>query len=128
MQKNENNTMTLETEIVAEDGNLILVNLNGKIIDQSTSQNLVTDITNLLSPEKNLIVLNLEKVEYINSNGLNSLISILTKTRTRGGELVLCNINEKVEKLLLITKLNSVFNIESSVEDAKQRLTTFKQN
>lgn len=128
MQENENNIVSLETVIEVVGANMILVNLIGKIIDQTTSQSLVNEITELLSAEKNLVIINLEKVEYINSNGLNSLISILTKTRTRGGEVVLCNINDKVEKLLLITKLNSVFNIESSIENAKQKLTTFNQN
>ena len=128
MQENENNIISLETVIEVLDSKMILVNLIGKIIDQTTSQALVNEITELLSADKNLVIINLEKVEYINSNGLNSLISILTKTRTRGGEVVLCNINEKVEKLLLITKLNSVFNIEDSIENAKQKLTTFNQN
>ncbi len=128
MQKNENNTLPLSVEITSEDNQIILVKLEGKIIDQTTSQELVRNVTELLSADKNLVILNLEKIEYINSNGLNSLISILTKTRTRGGEVVLCNINEKIEKLLLITKLNSVFNIENSIEEAKKKLTTFNQN
>lgn len=128
MQKNENNTLPLSVNITTTDSKIVVVDLEGKIIDQTTSQDLVARVTSLLSAEKNLVIINLEKIEYINSNGLNSLISILTKTRTRGGEVVLCNINEKVEKLLLITKLNSVFNIENSVAEAKQKLTTFNQN
>lgn len=128
MQEKENKTVPLTVEMIDIDQSTILANLSGKIIDTTTSNELVSNIVEKLSPERNKVILNLEKIEYINSNGLNSLIAILTKTRTRGGEVILCNINEKVEKLLLITKLNSVFNIESSIENAQKKLTTFNKN
>jgi anti-sigma B factor antagonist len=128
MQKKEDNIQALNSIFKSLDNRTLLVTLDGKIIDQTTSNQLITDITNQLSAEQNRVIINLEQVEYINSNGLNSLISILTKTRTRGGEVILCNINEKIEKLLLITKLNSVFNTADSIEDAIQKMNLFNQN
>ncbi len=129
MQKKETNISPLLQSVFKKlDNSTILITLEGKIIDQSTSQQLVTEITDQLSAELNKVIINLEQVEYINSNGLNSLISILTKTRTRGGEVILCNINEKIDKLLLITKLNSVFNTADSIEDAIQKMNLFNQN
>lgn len=128
MQKKETNIPLINAVFKKLDKSTLLVTLDGKIIDQSTSQQLVTDITEQLSAELNRVIINLEQVEYINSNGLNSLISILTKTRTRGGEVILCNINEKIEKLLLITKLNSVFNTADSIDDAIQKINLFNQN
>ena len=63
-------------------------------------------------------VLNLENVRLLNSIGLNALIKILTKTRNAGGDLTIVNISDKINQLLLLTKLNTVLNIANSIEEA----------
>ncbi len=55
--------------------------------------------------------IDLSELEYINSSGLNILLQILTKVRKSGFDVYLINISEKVKQLLIVTKLNSVFNI-----------------
>lgn len=128
MQKNENKDIDLSVSIELLDDTILLAKLEGKIIDQTTSNKVSSEITESLSIERNLLLLDLSEVHYINSNGLNSLISILTKTRTQGGEMVLFGINEKVRKLLVITKLNSVFNIAETLDEAKNQFNQIKQN
>ena len=59
----------------------------------------------------------------MNSTGLSILINILTQTRSKGGEVIIANVPEKINKLLLITKLNSVFTIKDNIELAKTELT-----
>ena len=68
------------------------------------------------------VIINLEAIEYINSTGLSILINIFTQARNNGGEVVITNIPEKINQLLVITKLNSIFNIEETVEAAKKIL------
>jgi len=114
---NENRTL-LTFLFKSHETQILEVILGGRIMDRETATEMVTSIVDRLDEEHNKVVLDLSSVDYINSNGLNSLISILTKTRTRGGDVVLCNINEKIEKLLLITKLNTVFTTAQSVEEA----------
>ncbi len=114
---NENRTL-LTFLFKSHDIQILEVILGGRIMDRETATEMVTSIVERLDEEHNKVVLDLSSVDYINSNGLNNLISILTKTRTRGGDVVLCNINEKIEKLLLITKLNTVFTTAESVEEA----------
>ena len=58
----------------------------------------------------------------MNSSGLNVLIQLLTKTRTSGGESVICNVNKKVNDLLVITKLNTLFKVADSKDDAVKML------
>lgn len=127
MLEKENN-INLNISFENLDDTIILAKLEGKIIDQTTSNELSTMVTERLSSERNLLILNLSEVDYINSNGLNSLISILTKTRTQGGEMVIFGINEKVKKLLVITKLSSVFNTAETLEEAKNQFKQIKQN
>ena len=57
-------------------------------------------------------VINLKEVEYMDSGGLGLLLKLLTKFRNVGGEVYLEEVSESVKKLLLITKLNSIFEIK----------------
>ena len=59
-------------------------------------------------------LVNITDVRYINSSGIGVLITILTKFRNKGGELYLVNPSEHVKKLLIITKLQAIFNIAES--------------
>ncbi len=127
MPENENKT-SLNISFNPLDNTVLLVKLDGKIIDQTTSSELTSAVIGELSPERNLVILDLSGVDYINSSGLNCLISILTKTRTQGGEMVIFGINEKVKNLLVITKLSSVITTTDTLEEAKNQFRQIKQN
>ena len=58
----------------------------------------------------------------MNSSGLNVLIQLLTKTRNNGGESVIFNVNKKITELLIITKLNTLFKIAETEEEAIKML------
>ena len=64
----------------------------------------------------------LSGVRYINSTGIGALVSLLTKFRSRGGELVLINPAEQPRKMLVLTKLITVFTIATSEADARRQL------
>jgi anti-sigma B factor antagonist len=58
------------------------------------------------------------QVRYMNSTGIDVLITLLTKFRNKGGEIVIINPSEQVKKLLIITKLNAIFHLAGSTEEA----------
>ena len=64
------------------------------------------------------VVIDLAKVEWVNSTGLGILISALTSMKNSGGELRLANVTEKIHSLLTITKLVTVFDSHDSVDSA----------
>jgi anti-sigma B factor antagonist len=55
---------------------------------------------------------------FINSTGLSFLISILTRARTAGGDVVLYGISESTHQLLALTKLNKTFSTFNALEEA----------
>jgi anti-sigma B factor antagonist len=69
------------------------------------------------------VILNLKQVDLLNSIGINTLIRIFTKCRNNGGDMFIVNISDKINQVLLLTKLNTVLNIATSVEEAEQKLT-----
>ena len=102
---------------ISEENNIQLLKLSGELIDKNQATELLTAVDELLELGKSKLIIDLADLKYMNSSGLNVLIQILTKTRTRGGESVIFNVNKKVNELLVITKLNTLFKVsETKVE------------
>lgn len=60
----------------------------------------------------------ISKIKYMNSSGLTILIRMLTMYRNVGGEVVLINPSTSVNKILIITKLNAIFQVLKTKEEA----------
>jgi anti-sigma B factor antagonist len=110
------------TNNIKSSSTITILNVEGSILQKNDSDELTQFIENSIVEGKNSIILNLEKLDYMNSTGINVLISYLTKLRNSGGELIITNVSKKVEQLLLITKLLSVFKVEESIEKGLEKL------
>jgi anti-sigma B factor antagonist len=113
--------MSFSFDIKQDDG-LILIALKGNLMSKEQAQPLLDEIDFFFSEGFKKIIIDLSELLYMNSTGLSVLINIFTQARNKGGEVILTNIPSKVNELLIITKLNSIFNIEETVEDAKKIL------
>lgn len=113
--------MSFSFEIKKED-QLIHVSLEGNLMSKQQIQALLDEIDFFFNEGIKKIIIDLAKMQYMNSTGLSILINIFTQARNRGGEVVITDIPDKINQLLIITKLNSIFNIEETVEDAKKVL------
>lgn len=91
--------------------------MEGDLIGDEVGPRIVELISDSLLEGAKMVVIDLEKVRYISSSGLGLLITLLTKMRNAGGELVLTAPSEHVKKLLLITKLNGIFKVLDSIEE-----------
>ena len=105
--------MSKSYQIESSSNDKIEVVIDEKMLSvQFDAETLNSDLNAFI--EKGVIecVINLKSVEFVDSSGLGILISMLTKFRNRGGEVYLTNISEQVQKLLIITKLNSIFEVK----------------
>ena len=66
----------------------------------------------------NEFVIDLAPLNLMNSIGLNFLLSLFSKTKKTGGSLILANASQQIQKILEITKLSNVFNIQPTVKHA----------
>lgn len=67
------------------------------------------------------IVLDLGKVEFIDSTGLGALLSLL-KRMPKGSELLVCSLNESVSNMFMLTRMDRVFTICKTANDAVNTL------
>lgn len=107
---------------ISEENNFQILKLSGELIDKHQAIDLIKSIDGLLDTDKNKWAIDLSGLKYMNSSGLNVLIQILTKTRNKGGESVIFNVNKKVHELLVITKLNTLFKVSETKEQAFEKL------
>lgn len=107
---------------ISEENNFQVLKLSGELIDKHQAIDMMKTIDAMLDAGKNKWALDLSDLKYMNSSGLNVLIQILTRTRNKGGESVIFNVSKKVNELLVITKLNTLFKVSATKEDAFQKL------
>ncbi|PCJ83987.1 MAG: hypothetical protein COA57_10095 [Flavobacteriales bacterium] len=100
--------------IVEEKSGFRVISLNGNLLDREMASEMLTTVDELIAKGQNHLIIDLKELDHINSNGLNVLITILTKARNAGGDSIITNIPEKVNKLFIITKLNTVFTVTDS--------------
>jgi len=94
----------------------------GDLIGENNGAELVEIVKDAIDKQVSLCALYIEDVRYINSSGIGVLITILTKFRNKGGELFLIKPSEHVQKLLIITKLQAIFNIVDTEQEALSKI------
>ena len=87
-------------------------------IDINSSPQMKKAFDKLIQAKSEKMVINLQKVGYVDSSGLATLVEILKNVKGFGGKLKLCNLSSKVKSLFEITKLEKLFDIKDSEEEA----------
>ncbi len=100
-----------------EVGDVVVLEINGEI-DLYNAPEIKEKIKNEIDSGKVNVVINLEKVSYIDSSGIGVLISSLSNLKKVGGGLKLANVYASVRKVFELTKLTSFFDIYDSEEEA----------
>lgn len=108
---------------ISEENSFQILKLSGELIDKHQAVELMKTIDAMLDTGSNKWAIDLSNLKYMNSSGLNVLIQILTRTRNKGGESVIFNVSKKVNELLVITKLNTLFKVSSTKEEAFEKLS-----
>jgi len=97
-----------------------VLDLKGKMTLGEGDELLKDKINSLLAAGKKKLLLNLESVPYIDSAGLGEVVRTYTTVSRQGGSLKLLNLTKRIEDLLSITKLLTVFDTFDSEAEAIQ--------
>jgi len=97
---------------------VIVFIIKGKIMGGSGTESFQKRIYECVKENKVNVVVDMSQATWMNSSGLGMLISGLTTLRSSGGDLRLTNLSERLQRPLEITKLDSVFKIFESVQNA----------
>ncbi|HYU45568.1 MAG TPA: STAS domain-containing protein [Terriglobales bacterium] len=98
---------------------VLVVDCNGRIVFGEESAALRDKVKAALAQSPK-VVLNLGEVNYIDSGGLGTLVSLYTTARNAGGALKLARLTDRVGDLLQVTKLVSIFEVFKNEQLAAQ--------
>jgi len=105
-----------------EVSHVTILDIRGRIVLGDEIGQLRMAVRGLVAEGKKKIILNLAGVDYIDSSGVGELVGCFTTLRNAGGELKLLNLSQKVQDVLHVTKLYTVFDIK---DDEFQAVKSF---
>lgn len=98
--------------------NCVVITFKGNVMGGPETTTLNEQLHQLIDEDKKNVVVDLSKVKFMNSSGLGMLIGALTTMRNAGGDLRISNASDKIESLLIVTKLITVFQNFRTLDEA----------
>lgn len=102
---------------VKKEGDVTVLDVEGQLI-VGNRQELKQKVLDELEGGERRFLIDFEHTGYIDSSGLGVLVSLSKKIREQGGELRLANLNEDLRTLFELTKLDTLFQIADSRQEA----------
>ncbi|MCS6981640.1 MAG: STAS domain-containing protein [Flavobacteriales bacterium] len=101
----------LKVDVSTEDEILVLT-LKGQLLSRDDGQTVLSTLYQRWPENKVVkILVDLSEINYMNSEGLGTLLRIFTKARQSGGDMALWGINDRLKQLFIITRLHHIFNV-----------------
>ncbi|HDL04650.1 MAG: anti-sigma factor antagonist [Candidatus Zixiibacteriota bacterium] len=99
-------------------GGVAIISLEGKVIGGNDATMFHGKMHEYINNGFKKVVVNLGRVEWMSSVGMGMLITALAATKNNKGQMKIANITDRIESLLTITRLMSIFDVYDSVDDA----------
>ncbi len=103
---------------VSERYNAVIIELKGNVMGGEDTKEFNDLLHKLIDEGKKNVVVDLHDVKFMNSSGLGMLIGGLTTMKKADGTFRLSRVTDKIESLLIITKLITIFETYKSIEEA----------
>jgi anti-sigma B factor antagonist len=102
----------------AEKYNAVVLELKGNVMGGDDTKEFNELLHKYIDEGKKNLIVDLHDVKFMNSSGLGMLIGGLTTMKKAEGNLKLANVTDKIQSLLVITKLITIFEYYNSVDEA----------
>lgn len=100
-----------------------LLKLKGQFIGGEETDRLRDTLQEIAGKKANNLIIDLDKVTYLNSTALGVLISAHANFAKRDGKIILCNVSKSIENIFVITKLSMVFTITGTLDEAIKQIS-----
>jgi anti-sigma B factor antagonist len=107
----------------SEEDGVVLITLSGKLMGGPDADTIQETVREALSQGNKKILLDLGDVSWVNSTGLGILIASHITVTNAGGIIKLMRVSRRIDSILMVTKLNTIFEVHQNKQDA---LASFK--
>ena len=109
---------------ITEKYDAVIIILKGNVMGGEDTKNFNETLHKLIDDGKKNIIIDVSNVKFMNSSGLGMLIGGLTTVKKSEGRLILAGVTEKIESLLIITKLITIFETSDDVDSAVKKFSS----
>lgn len=109
---------------ISEKYDAVIIQLKGNVMGGEDTKIFNESLHKLIEEGKKNVIIDLSNVKFMNSSGLGMLIGGLTTIKKADGRLVLAGVTEKIESLLIITKLITIFETAEDVDKAVKKFSS----
>ncbi len=100
-----------------EEGAVTIIAVGGEV-DLYNAPELKEKIQQLVEEKKLKVVINLDRVSYVDSSGIGALISSFSNLKKHDGKMRICHVTGSVRKVFELTKLTTFFDIDGTEQDS----------
>ncbi|MCI6508643.1 MAG: anti-sigma factor antagonist [Bacilli bacterium] len=102
--------------------NRLFIRLSGEL-DQAVTENLKIKVSEIINKYMiKHVIINFSKLSFMDSSGIGFIIGRYTQVKRRDGKVVICSMNEIIERIVKLSGLKRICLIASSEEEAEQML------
>src|SRR5437879_4519669 len=99
-------------------GRVAIFDIKGSLVGGDETDFLKNSVADFIEQGNKCLVINLQKVNYMNSSGIGAVIAAHTSYMRNGGEIRLAGVSNSVQNLLVVTRLIDVFDVYETVDAA----------
>lgn len=109
-----------------QNGTIGVIEVKGSLIGDEETDQFREAVSDFIEQGNRSLVIDLRKVNYVNSSGLGALIAAYSSYVKNGGKVKLAGLSNNVQNLLVVTKLINIFDVFDSTEEAIQSFLKVK--
>jgi len=109
-----------------QNGKIAIIELKGSLVGDGDTDAFREAVADFIEQGNKCLIIDLERVHYMNSSGIGALIASHASYARNGGQVRLVGTNKSVQNLFIITKLIDVFEVNDTMDDAIQSFVSTK--
>jgi anti-sigma B factor antagonist len=106
-----------------DDGDVTILTLSGRLMGGPDTEQFLRQVRDVVDQQRKKVIVDMGDVAWVNSSGLGALIAGWTALKEKGGSLKLIGVSRRIEQILSVTKLNTVFDLFADEASARAAFT-----
>jgi anti-sigma B factor antagonist len=109
--------MSIKTK-TEHSGKVAIIEIRGSLVGDGDTDKFRDAVADFIEQGNRCLVVDLDKVNYMNSSGIGAIISAYTSYKKNNGVVKLSGLSNNIQSLLAVTKLIDIFEVYDSVGEA----------
>lgn len=110
------------------DGQIAIIELKGSLVGDCDTDLFRDEVDDFLEQGSRYLIIDMQKVSYMNSSGLGALLSAQTNFKNNGGEIRLVGVGKNIKNLLTVTRLINIFDVKETIDKAVESFVIKNSN